>query len=85
MDAALAQHKGHQGHRGEAPTDFSFVSFASSVLNRSGLAMFREIVHSQPDTSDLPPSFAYVLRPYVDLLLKKTNDPAATESITNVA
>jgi hypothetical protein len=25
--------------------------------------MFREIVHSQPDTSDLPPSFAHVLRP----------------------
>jgi CHAT domain-containing protein len=43
--------------------------------------MFREIVHSQPDTSDLPPSFAHVLRPYVDLLLKKANDPAATEEI----
>ena len=34
-------------------------------------AMFREIVQSQPDTSNLPPSFAIVLRPYVDLLLKK--------------
>jgi CHAT domain-containing protein len=43
--------------------------------------MFREIVHSQPDTNDLPPSFAHVLRPYVDLLLKKGNDPAATEEI----
>src|SRR3954469_24975442 len=43
-------------------------------------AMFRDIVHSQPDASNLPPSFAHVLRPYVDLLLKK-NDPAATEEI----
>ena len=40
-------------------------------------AMFSEIVHSQPDTSNLPPSFANVLRPYVDLLLKKGADPKA--------
>ena len=44
-------------------------------------AMFREIVHSQPDTSNLPPSFADVLRPYVDLLLKKGDDPAASAEI----
>jgi CHAT domain-containing protein len=44
-------------------------------------AMFREIVHSQPDTSNLPPSFANVLRPYVDLLLGKGSDPAATAEI----
>ena len=44
-------------------------------------AMFREIVHSQPDTSNLPPSFANVLRPYVDLLLNKPGDPAATAEI----
>ncbi len=43
--------------------------------------MFREIVHSQPDTSNLPPSFASVLRPYVDLLLRKSGDPAATAEI----
>ena len=43
--------------------------------------MFRDIVHSQPDASNLPPSFAQVLRPYVDLLLKKTGDAAATEEI----
>ena len=43
--------------------------------------MFREIVHSQPDTSNLPPSFANVLRPYVDLLLQKGDDPAATAEI----
>jgi CHAT domain-containing protein len=43
-------------------------------------AMFRDIVHSQPDASNLPPSFAHVLRPYVDILLKK-NDPAATAEI----
>ena len=43
--------------------------------------MFREIVHSQPDASNLPPSFAHVLRPYVDLLLKKGGDPAATAEI----
>jgi len=44
-------------------------------------AMFREIVHSQPDTSNLPPSFASVLRPYVDLLLRKSGDPSATAEI----
>jgi CHAT domain-containing protein len=44
-------------------------------------AMFRDVVHSQPDTSNLPPSFAHVLRPYVDLLLKKSGDPAATAEI----
>ena len=44
-------------------------------------AMFRKIVHSQPDTSNLPPSFADVLRPYVDLLLKKGGDPAASAEI----
>ena len=48
----------------------------AGYLARSGQlataeAMFREIVHSQPDTSNLPPSFASVLRPYVDLLLKE--------------
>ena len=57
----------------------------AGYLARSGQgaaaeAMFREIVHSQPDTSNLPPSFALVLRPYVDLLLQK-NDPAATAEI----
>lgn len=43
--------------------------------------MFKEIVHSQPDTSNLPPSFANVLRPYVDLLLKKGDDPKVTDEI----
>jgi CHAT domain-containing protein len=57
----------------------------AGYLARSGQlaaaeAMFSEIVHSQPDTSNLPPSFANVLRPYVDILLKK-NDPAATAEI----
>ena len=42
-------------------------------------AMFSNIVHSQADTSNLPPSFANVLRPYVDLLLKK-NDDAKNET-----
>jgi CHAT domain-containing protein len=44
-------------------------------------AMFRQIVHSQADTANLPPSFARLLRPYVDVLLKKQNDPAATAEI----
>jgi CHAT domain-containing protein len=57
----------------------------AGYLARSGQlataeSMFREIVHSQADSSDLPPSFAFVLRPYVDLLLKKP-DPAATTEI----
>ncbi len=43
--------------------------------------MFSDIVHSQPDTSNLPPSFANVLRPYVDLLFKKGNDPKAADEI----
>jgi CHAT domain-containing protein len=58
----------------------------AGYLARSGQvataeAMFREIVHSQPDASNLPPSFAYVLRPYVDILLKKGDDPAANAEI----
>ena len=58
----------------------------AGYLARSGQAataeaMFREIVHSQPDTSNLPPSFANVLRPYVDLLLNKSGDAAATAEI----
>ena len=58
----------------------------AGYLARSGQvaeaeAMFREIVHSQPDASNLPPSFAYVLRPYVDLLLKRPDDPAAMAEI----
>jgi CHAT domain-containing protein len=44
-------------------------------------AMFSDIVHSQPDTSNLPPSFANVLRPYVDLLLRKGDDPKAEAEI----
>src|SRR4051794_2872264 len=44
-------------------------------------AMFRDIVRSQPDAANLPPSFAHVLRPYVDLLLKKGADPAANAEI----
>lgn len=44
-------------------------------------AMFRDIVHSQADASNLPPSFARVLRPYVDILLKKGDDPKATAEI----
>jgi CHAT domain-containing protein len=58
----------------------------AGYLARSGQtaaaeSMFRDIVHSQPDTSDLPPSFASTLRPYVDLLLKKGGDPAAVAEI----
>jgi CHAT domain-containing protein len=58
----------------------------AGFLARSGQldtaeAMFRDIVHSQADASNLPPSFARVLRPYVDILLKKGNDPAATAEI----
>lgn len=43
--------------------------------------MFRQIVNSQSDASNLPPSFARVLRPYLDILLKKGNDPAAVAEI----
>jgi CHAT domain-containing protein len=58
----------------------------AGYLARSGQlatseAMFREIVHSQDDASDVPPSFAQVLRPYVDLLLKKGDDPASDAEI----
>src|SRR5206468_6441232 len=44
-------------------------------------SMFSDIVHSQPDTSNLPPSFANVLRPYVDLLLKSPDDPKSVAEI----
>ena len=58
----------------------------AGYLARSGQlataeAMFSDIVHSQPDTSNLPPSFANVLRPYVDLLLKNGNDPKSDAEI----
>ncbi|HEX6783797.1 MAG TPA: CHAT domain-containing protein [Sphingomicrobium sp.] len=58
----------------------------AGFLARSGQlataeTMFSEIVHSQPDTSNLPPSFANVLRPYVDLLLKKGDDPKTSAEI----
>lgn len=43
--------------------------------------MFREIVQSQADTSNLPPSFARVLRPYLDILLKKGGSPETTAEI----
>ena len=43
--------------------------------------MFREIVRSQPDSSNLPPSFARVLRPYVDILLHKDVTPAETAEV----
>ena len=44
-------------------------------------AMFRQIVHSQADPNNLPPSFALVLRPYVDILIKKGSDPATSAEI----
>lgn len=58
----------------------------AGFLARSGQldiaeATFRDIVQLQADASNLPPSFARVLRPYVDLLLKKGTDPAATAEI----
>ena len=58
----------------------------AGFLARSGQlataeSMFHDIVHSQGDTTNLPPSFANVLRPYVDLLLKKGDDPAAAAEI----
>jgi len=58
----------------------------AGYLARSGQeptaeAMFRDIVHSQADTGNLPPSFAHLLQPYVDILLKKGSDPAATAEI----
>jgi CHAT domain-containing protein len=43
--------------------------------------MFREIVQSQPDSANLPPTFANVLKPYVELLLQRESDPAATAEI----
>ena len=58
----------------------------AGFLARSGQleaaeTMFRDIVHSQADANNLPPSFARVLRPYVDILLKKGDNPAATAEI----
>jgi CHAT domain-containing protein len=47
----------------------------------AGEAMFREIVHSEADANNLPPSFARVIRPYIDLLLKKHGDANAVAEI----
>ena len=43
--------------------------------------MFRTIVKSQPDSANLPPTFANVLKPYVELLVTRENDPAATAEV----
>ncbi|MEO7277559.1 MAG: CHAT domain-containing protein [Sphingomicrobium sp.] len=58
----------------------------AGFLARSGQtavaeAMFRDIVHSEGDANSVPPSFAQVLRPYVDLLLKKNHDAATDAEI----
>ena len=58
----------------------------AGYLARSGQpaaaeAMFREVVESRLDASNLPPSFARVLRPYIDLLLAKDGGPAVTADI----
>ncbi len=58
----------------------------AGYLARSGRAdaseaMFREIVHSEADPNNLPPSFARVIRPYIDLLLAKPGDPDAISEI----
>jgi CHAT domain-containing protein len=58
----------------------------AGYLARSGQtaqaeAMFRDIVHSQIDMGNLAPSFAHLLQPYVDVLLKRQDDPAATAEI----
>lgn len=57
----------------------------AGYLARSGQsaqaeAMFRDIVNSQGDTNNLAPSFAHLLKPYVDVLLK-ANDAAAMAEI----
>ena len=59
----------------------------AGYLARSGKmdaaeAMFRDIVHSQADASNLPPSFARVVRPYVDLLLANPGPNANSEVFT---
>ena len=54
---------------------------ARSGQSATAEAMFREIVHSQADTGNLAPSFAHMLRPYVEILLKKQDDPAASAEI----
>jgi CHAT domain-containing protein len=58
----------------------------AAYLARSGKAeraqaLFREIVHSETDANNLPPSFARLVRPYIDLLLEKQNDPAAIAEV----
>ena len=58
----------------------------AGYLARSGQAapaeaMFRDIVHSQADTGNLAPSFARLLQPYVDVLLRKDNDAAANAEL----
>lgn len=58
----------------------------AGYLARSGQVetaetMFSDIIHSQPDTSNLPPSFANVLRPYVDLLLRKSESAKTSPEI----
>ncbi len=44
-------------------------------------AIFAAIVKSQPDANNIPPSFANVLVPYLDILLKRPDDPAAQAAL----
>jgi hypothetical protein len=58
----------------------------AAFLARSGKeeaaeTLFKEIVHSETDANNLPPSFARLVRPYIDLLLKKESDPSAVSEI----
>jgi CHAT domain-containing protein len=43
--------------------------------------LFGEIVHSQADATNMPPSLAQALTPYVDILLKRGADPVANANI----
>jgi CHAT domain-containing protein len=58
----------------------------AAFLARSGKtvpaqALFRQIVHSEADANNLPPSFARLVRPYIDLLLEKRDDPMAIAEV----
>jgi CHAT domain-containing protein len=74
--------KNYPGSAALLSADARFAAYlARSGNTERAQALFREIVHSETDANNLPPSFARLVRPYIDLLLEKKDDPAAIAEV----
>jgi CHAT domain-containing protein len=74
--------KNYPGSAALLSADARFAAYlARTGKTERAQALFREIVHSETDANNLPPSFARLVRPYIDLLLEKQDDPAAIAEV----